>query len=330
MRAAVYSRYGPPEVVDIQEVPKPIPGVRDVLIRVRATTVCAADWRLRKADPFIARIFSGLIRPKKTRILGMEFSGTVEAVGAAVTLFRPGDEVFGGTLFRFGAHAEYVCMPESGLLATKPANQTLEDAAAFFFGGMTVLSFLDKAKISPGDRVLVYGASGSVGVFAVQIAKYYGAHVTGVCSTANVELVRSLGADEVIDYTKEDFSRAGGVYDMVFETVGKAGWGRCLRSLKRGGRYVVVAGVGRKWFISNMVVGWLVGLWTSAAGTAKFISMPTKNGNERLKLLKDLIETGKLRTVIDRCYPLDQIREAHRHAEAGHKKGHALVLVERV
>jgi NADPH:quinone reductase-like Zn-dependent oxidoreductase len=328
MRAAVYTRYGPPSVVQIKEVEKPVPKNDEVLVRVRAATVCAADWRVRKADPFLARLFNGLWRPRKIKILGIEFAGTVELAGSAVTRFSAGDLVFGGTLFKFGTHAEYVCLSESDLFALKPANTTLEESAAFFFGGMTVLSFLNKAKIQAGQRVLVYGASGSVGVFAVQLAKHFGAHVTAVCSTANLSLVKSLGADEVVDYTKEDFSRAGRVYDMIFDTVGKSGFWRSLRSLKRGGTYILVAFLGRKWFISNLLGAVLGGMWASLTGTARVVSVPQRGELRDLLFLKKLIEAGKLRTVIEQRYLLAQIAEAHRHAEAGHKKGHVLIVCE--
>jgi NADPH:quinone reductase-like Zn-dependent oxidoreductase len=195
---------------------------------------------MRKADPVLARLMNGLLRPHKVQILGMEFSGQVEAVGNAVPLFAVGDQVFGATGFRFGAHAEYVCVPDTAVLAPKPVNMTFEEAAAVPFGGVSALDFLRRAKIHAGQRVLIYGASGSVGVFAVQLAKHFGARVTGVCSTANPDLIKSLGADEVVDYTKEDFSKAGRIYDMVFDTVGKSGWSRSLKSLRRGGSYVRV------------------------------------------------------------------------------------------
>jgi NADPH:quinone reductase-like Zn-dependent oxidoreductase len=328
MKAAIYRRYGPPEVVQIAEVEKPVPKAGDVLVRVRASTVCAADWRLRKADPFVVRAVAGLWRPKKTGILGMEFAGTVESVGSNVTRFGAGDQVFGGTLFKFGTHAEYVCLPETGLLAKKPDNMPLEEAAAVFFGGMTVLGFLAKARIHPGQKVLVYGASGSVGVFAVQLAKHFGAHVTAVCSTDNLAWVKSLGADDVVDYTKEDFSRAGRVYDMVFDTVGKSGFWRSLRSLKRGGSYLLVGGFGRKTFVGNVVGGVLGGMWGSVTGAARVVGMPKHAGIESILLLKELIEAGKVKTVIERRYSLGEIAEAHRHAEAGHKKGHVLVMLE--
>ena len=258
-------------------------------------------------------------------MLGMEFAGTVESVGKAVTRFAEGDQVFGSTGFEFGTHAEYVCVPEDGALATKPANMTLEEAAAVLFGGVSALFFLRKAKIQAGQKVLIYGASGSVGVFAVQLAKYFGAHVTGVCSTTNLDLVKSLGADEVVDYTREDFSRAGRVYDIVFDTVGKSGFSRSLKALKRGGSYVLVGGSGR---LSSMLGVALRGMWVSLTGAAKVISGVARAAAEDQSFLKGLIEAGKLKTVIDRRYSLDEIAEAHRHAEAGHKKGHVVILLE--
>lgn len=314
--------------MQLKEVARPVPKDDEILVRVCASTVCAADWRVRKADPFLARLFNGLWRPKKIQILGMEFSGTVDSVGKAVTGFAAGDEVFGGPLMTFGAHSEYVCVAQNALLTKKPVNATLEEAAAYCFGGMTVLTFLNKAPIREGQRVLVYGASGSVGVFAVQVAKHFGAHVTAVCSTANLGLVKSLGADEVVDYTKEDFSRAGRVYDMIFDTVGKSGFWRSLRCLKRGGSYVLVAFLGRDWFITNVMGALLGGLWASLTGAAKVVSVPQRGELRDLLFIKELIESGKLRTVIERRYRLDQIAEAHRHAEAGHKKGHVLVVCE--
>jgi NADPH:quinone reductase-like Zn-dependent oxidoreductase len=321
MRAAVYERYGSPEVLHVTDVPKPSPGEKDVLVRVHATTVCAADWRLRSANPFLVRIMNGLWRPK-TRILGMEFSGTVESVGKAVTRFAPGDAVFGSPGFCFGAHAEYVCLPEDGNLARKPANMTFAEAAAVLFGAVSAADFLRRAKVGPGQKVLVYGASGSVGVFTVQLAKVMGAQVTGVCSTPNLDLVKSLGADEVVDYTKEDFSRAGRVYDVVFDTVGKSGFARTLRSLKRGGAYVRIGASGGTLTILG---GILRGIWISATGAAKMIGGVAKTAPGDLAFFKELIEAGKLRTVIDRRYPLDEIAEAHRYAEAGHKKGHVVI-----
>jgi len=323
VKAVVYTRYGPPDVLEIKDVAKPVPGNNEVLVRIHATTVCAADWRLRKADPFIVRLMNGLWSPR-IQILGMELAGKVESVGKAVTRFREGDQVFGATGFKFGAHAEYACLPQDGLLEIKPANMTFEEAAAVPFGAVTALHFLRKAKIQAGQKVLVYGASGSVGVFAVQLAKHFGAHVTGVCSTANLDLVKSLGADEVIDYTREDFSTAGPVYDIVFDTVGKSGFARSLKSLKRGGFYVVIAPSGG---LASVVGDILRGIWVSMTGAAKVIGGMARAAPGDLAFLKGLIESGKLRTVIDRRYSLDEIAEAHRHAEAGHKKGHVVILL---
>jgi len=321
MKAAVYSRYGPPDVVQIQNVEKPAPKDNEVLVRIHATTVCAADWRMRKADPFLIRFMNGLWGPKKIHILGMEFAGNVESVGTSVTRFREGDQVFGSSGMKFGAHAEYACLSEDGL-AIKPVNMTLEEAAAVLFGGVSALHFLRKAKIQAGQKVLIYGASGSVGVFAVQLAKHFGAHVTGVCSTANLELVKSLGADEVVDYTREDFSKAGRVYDIVFDTVGKSGFSSSLKSLKRGGFYVLVGGSGH---LSSILGSILRGMWVSMTGAAKVISGVANGTPEDQSFLKGLIEAGKLRTVIDRRYSLEDIAEAHRYVEAGHKKGHVVI-----
>src|ERR1700730_18352867 len=298
MKAAVYTRYGPPDVLEIKDVEKPVPKDNEVLVRIHAGTVCAADWRLRKADPFIVRFMNGLWRPKKIHILGAEFAGTVETVGKAVTRFREGDQVFGSNGFKFGAHAEYTCLNEDALLAIKPVNMTFEEAAAVLFGGVSALHFLRKAKIHAGQKVLIYGASGSVGVFAVQLAKNFGAHVTGVCSTANLDLVKSLGADEVVDSTREDFSRAGKVYDIVFDTVGKSGFSRTLTCLKRGGSYVLVGGSGR---LSSILGVILRGIWVSLTRTAKVVSGVARAAAGDQSFLKGLIEAGKLRTVIQRC-----------------------------
>ena len=316
MRAAVYSSYGPPEVVRIADVEKPVPKDNELLIRVRASTVSAADWRLRSASPFVARFMVGLLRPRKPMIGGMELAGVVESVGRNVTRFRAGDEVFGGSR-TFGGHAEYVCLPESSI-CLKPVNMTFDEAAAVVFGGFSALSFLRRAKIQAGQDVLVYGASGSVGVFAVQLAKYFGARVTGVCSTANVDLVKSLGADRVIDYTREDFSTSGHKYDIVFDTVGKSGTARSLKVLEQGGAYVQIAPTGGSDSLA-LIWAWVTRVrvvWGVASGSP-----------DDLKFLKQLIEDGKLKTVIDRRYSLDQIATAHRHAEAGHKKGHVVIVV---
>ncbi len=322
MRAAVYTRYGPPDVLEIKDVQKPVPKDNEVLVRIHATTVCAADWRMRKADPFIIRFMNGLLSPK-IHILGTEFAGTIESVGNAVTRVAIGDEVFGSTGFKFGTHAEYACLPEDGLLAAKPANMTFDEAAAVLFGGASALHFLRKAQIAPGQNVLIYGASGSVGVFAVQLAKHFGALVTGVCSTANLHLVQSLGADRVVDYTREDFSSAGPVYDIIVDTVGKSGFSRSVQSLKRGGCYVLIGGSGR---LSAIAADLLRGMWITRTGRAKVIFGVASAARADLAFFKELIEAGKLRTVIDRRYSLEQIAEAHRYTEAGHKKGHVVIV----
>jgi len=316
MKAAVSGR----GVVQINDVEKPAPKDNEVLIRVHATTVCAADYRLRNM-PYIVGWIIGL---GKGKILGMELAGTVDSVGKAVTRFRAGDQVFGGTGFKFGAHAEYACALESRL-EMKPVNMTLEEAAAVLFGGLTALYFLRKANIQSGQNVLVYGASGSVGVYAVQLAKHFGARVTGVCSTANLDMVKSLGADDVVDYTKEDFSRAGRVYDMIFDTVGKAGFSRSLKSLKRGAPFVRIAPSGG---LSSIPGDTLREMWISITGAAKVVGGLPRSAPGDHSFLKGLIEAGALRTVIDRRYSLQEIAEAFRYAEAGHKKGHVIILLE--
>jgi NADPH:quinone reductase-like Zn-dependent oxidoreductase len=315
MKAAVYNS----GAIQVTDAEKPSPKNDEVLVRVHATTICAADYRLKSMPAIVA----WLIGLRKGKILGMELSGTVESTGPAATRFRPGDQVFGGTGFKLGAHAEYACVLQRGL-ELKPANMTLEESAAVFFGGMTALCFLRMAKLQRGQNVLVYGASGSVGVYAVQLARHFGARVTGVCSTANLDLVKSLGADQVIDYTQEDFSQAGPVYDMVVETVGKAGHSRCLKVLKRGGPLVLITISGGLWSILGDIVRQQ---WISITRAAKIVGGLPRIAPGDLAFLKGLIESGELRTVIDRRYSLDRIAEAFRYAEAGHKKGHVVILI---
>lgn len=320
MKAAVYRKYGPPEVVQIEEVEKPSPADNEVLLRIVASTVCAADWRLRKPDPPpVGWFMNGFLRPKKINILGMEFAGTVDLIGKDVTRFKVGDRVFGLT-WSFGGHAEYARVSQAQAVTKMPDNASFEEAAAIPFGGISALHFLKKAGIKAGQRVLIYGASGSVGTAGVQIARHFGAHVTAVCSTANLGLVQSLGADEVIDYTKDDFSTAGRIYDIIHDTVGKTHFARSLRALRRDGVYID-AGPGL-----SSVFG---GLWArvTGAGKVKVIGAVAQGGVPALDFLRELVENGEFRAVIDRRYPLADIAEAHRYAEAGHKKGNVVINI---
>jgi NADPH:quinone reductase-like Zn-dependent oxidoreductase len=329
MKAIVYTKYGSPDVLQLKEVEKPTPKDNEVLIRVYAATVAAED-PMRRSFTFSPlfwlplRIAFGLIRPRKT-ILGSELAGEIESVGKDVKLFRKGDQVFGVDISGLGAYAEYKCLPEEGVLAIKPANMTYEEAAPVC-GALAAWNHLkDKANIQSGQKVLINGASGSVGTAAVQIARYFGAEVTGVCSTTNLELVKSLGADKVIDYyTKEDFTKTGQTYDIIFDTVSKSSFSRCKGSLTQNGVYF--SAVPGLTIIFQM-------LWTSKIGSkkAKFSATGLRPVQERLKFLKEvnkLIEAGKIKTVIDRCYPWGQIAEAHRYVETGHKKGNVVITVE--
>ena len=317
MKAIVYVNYGAPEVLQLKDVEKPTPKDNEILIKIRATAVNSGDVRLRKADPFAVRFLFGLTKPKKN-ILGGVFSGEIEAIGATVKLFKVGDPVFGATGMGFGAYAEYKCLPENAVLALKPNNITHEEAAVIPFGGMTALHFIKKANIQSGQEVLINGASGAVGTAAIQLAKYYGAYVTGVCSTANLSLVKSLGADEIIDYTKEDFTKNGKTYDVIFDTVDKISFSNSLKSLNKKGILILGA---------SGIAGMLLGLWTSITSSKKVITGIISQKTEDMIFLKTLIEEGELKPVIDRTYSLDQMAEAHEYVQKGHKKGNVAITV---
>ena len=317
MKAIVYTKFGPPDVLQLQEVEKPTPKDNEVLIKIHATTVVKEDPDMRASPGF-----NGILKPRHP-ILGQELAGEIETIGRDVTRFKPGDPVFGFDMF--GAYAEYKCMPENGALSIKPANISYEEAASVPNGALTALPFLrDKSKIQSGQTVLIYGASGSVGAAAVQLAKYYGAEVTGVCCTSNLEWVKSLGADQVIDYTQEDFTENGRTYDIIFDTVGKRSFSECKGSLTDGGLYLAT--------IPTPAI-MLQALWTAknSSKKVKFAAAGLRPASEKIKdlvFLTELIEAGKIKPVIDRCFRLEQMAEAHRYVEHGHKKGNVVITVE--
>lgn len=319
MRAVVHDRYGTPEVLRVEDVELPQPKDDEVLIRVLATTVNRSDCGYRAAHPFIVRYFTGLRRPKR-KVLGSELAGTVEAVGAGVTQFAVGDEVFGVSADEVGAHAEFICMREAAPLAKKPINMTFDEAAAVCDGGILALTCLRVAGVQSGMRLLIYGASGSIGTAGVQLAKHFGAHVTAVCNTANVATVRSLGADEVIDYTQQDFTKNGQIYDVVFDAVGKKSFWRCKGSLPKGGAFVHTD-LGFMW--QNPMLAVL----TKFIGSRKLLFPIPRYTKRDVLLLKELIEAGEYRAVIDRRYPLEDVLEATRYVETGQKTGNVVLTV---
>ncbi len=323
MKTVIQKRYGSPDVFQLVEVEKPVPADNEVLVKIYATTVTATEAVFRQGKPYISRLFTGFRKPKN-QTLGEELAGEVVAVGKDVTAFKIGDQVFGTAGPSFGANAEYLCIPQDEVIVSKPSNLTYEEAAGSVDGFLTALPFLrDKGQIQSGQSVLINGASGSVGAAAVQIAKYYGAEVTGVCSAANVELVRSLGADHVIDYTAEDFTVNGQTYDIIFDAVGKLTFSRSRKSLSSEGIFLE-AGM-------NMAILGAV-LLTSVFGSkkAKIAATGLRPPHERvkdLKLLKELMEASTIIPVIDRCYPLEQIAEAHRYVDTGRKRGNVVIRV---
>ncbi|NIQ89010.1 zinc-binding dehydrogenase [Candidatus Bathyarchaeota archaeon] len=323
MKAIVCTKYGPPEVLQLKEVEKPTPKDNEVLIKVHATTVTSGDCELRSPKIpnliwLIVRIFFGLTRPRK-KILGAYLAGEIEAVGKDVKLFKKGDQVFASTGARFGAYAEYICLPSTYAMAVKPANITYEEAAGAPLG-LEALHYLRKANIQSGEKVLVNGAAGSFGTFAMQLAKYFGAEVTGVDSTGKLDMLRSIGADHVIDYTQEDFTKNGETYDVIFDVKCKISFSRSIISLKQRGRYLLVNPGG----LSQMIRGF----WISMTSRKKVISGFANYKTEDLIFLKELIEAGKIKSVIDRRYPLEQTAEAHRYVEKGHKKGNVVITLE--
>jgi NADPH:quinone reductase-like Zn-dependent oxidoreductase len=325
MRAVVYDRYGPPDVLRLDNVERPVPKADELLIKIRAAAVTRADCATREANRrsgpaimLISRLISGVRRPKQ-RILGTELAGEVEAVGPMVSEFAVGDHVFGTSGFRFGAHAEFICMRESARIAHKPADMSFAEAAAICDGGLNALWCLRLAVLSAGQRILVYGASGAIGTAAVQLARHFGADVTAVCSTKNLELTRSLGADRVIDYTREDFTKNGQTYDVIFDAVGKHTFKRCRGSLDPGGSYLATDG------LRNLVLA----LWTSRIGDKKVLfSIPPRYTKRDVHFLKELIEAGKYRAVIDRSYPLEEVIDATRYVETEHKIGNVVLTID--
>ena len=322
LRAIVYRQYGPPDVVGVEEVETPTPGEGVILIQVHAASVSSSDITFRRGRPVVARSATGFVKPKKP-ILGSELAGQVEAVGPGVTRFKPGDRVAAASAADFGAHAEYICLPQDGAIVPLPDDLAYRDAVGIFEGALTALPFLrDKGRIGSGQRVLINGASGSVGSAAVQLAKHFGAEVTAVTSGANIELVRSLGADHAINYTQEDFTRTGQTYDIIFDTVGKSSYGRARDALAPGGVYLSTV------LTMGIVLLSLVTRFGSkqARFTATGMRSPQQKSEDML-LIRDLIEAGALKPVIDRAYPLEQAREAHAYVEAGHKKGNVVLQI---
>ncbi len=332
MKAIVYTEYGAPDVLHVAEVQKPAPKDKEILIRVYAAPVNFGDIMARHfgsitpqkfSMPFLfwllARASFGFTKPKIT-ILGSEFAGEVEAIGKDVKRFKPGDAVFGYVGQAMGTYAEYLCMPEDGCVALKPANLTHKDAAAVPYGAIMALGLLRKVNVQPGQKVLINGASGGIGSAALQLARYYGAHVTGVCSTPRLEYVKSLGADVVVDYTKADFTQNGETYDLIFDVLGKCSFGRCKNLLKQNGRLLYASFKMKQLFQM---------LWTSMFSSRKVICALSSENPGDLIFIKELVEAGKIKSILDRCFPMEQAAEAHRYAESGQKKGSVMITMEK-
>lgn len=323
MKAVIWTHYGPPEVLQLAEIAKPVPGDNQVLIKIHAATVSAGDCEMRSMTlpawvRLPMRLYVGYRRPRRKTTLGQELAGEVEAVGKEVSRFAVGDPVFAQTGFAFGACAEYICLPEDGAIALKPANMTYEEAAAVPTGGLEALHFLTKAALQPGETILINGAGGSIGTFAVQLARHCGAEVTAVDSALKLEMLRAIGADHVIDYAREDFTSNGQTYDVIFDVVGKSSFSGSIASLKKNGRYLV----------ANPSLSLLLrGQWTSRTSDKRVILEMTSQASEDLVVLRELIEADKLRSVIDRRYPLAQTAEAHRYVETGNKAGNVIIQV---
>jgi NADPH:quinone reductase-like Zn-dependent oxidoreductase len=328
MKAIIWTAYGPPEVLQLQEIDKPVPGDNEVLIKIHATTVTAGDCETRILKfPFLLgllmRLYVGIRKPENIKIIGQELAGEIEAVGKDVRLFKPGDKVFAGTGFTKGTYSEYVCLaeePEEGVLALKPENMSYQEAAAVITGGLEALHFLRLADVQSGQKILINGAGGSIGSIAVQLAKYYGAEVTAVDSTDKLAMLSSIDADHVIDYTNEDFTRDGQIYDIIFDVVGKSNFNRSIRCLSKNGVYLIA---------NPRLGGMLRGTWVSKTSSKKVIFQMTKQTTEDLIYIKELVEAGKIRSVIDRVYHLEETAEAHRYVETGAKKGSVVIDVIR-
>ena len=320
MKAVVYTRYGPPEVLQLKEVEKPTPKDNDVLVKIHATTVNRTDCGFRKPEyGFIIRLVNGLFRPKKN-ILGSEFAGEIEAVGKEVKTFKQGDQVFGLSTGKFGAHAEYICIPEKGSVAIKPIPMSYEEAAAVCDGLMLAMTYIRKINFQKSKKILINGASGSIGSACVQLAKYYGADITAVCNTKNIELVKLLGAERVIDYTKDDFTKDEEIFDVVIDAVGKSSFFRCRKLLKPGGVYFSTD-------LGFMAQNMFLALWTPIFCRKKVKFPMPKDSKKDIEFFKELIEAGKYKAVIDRRYPLEQIVEAAKYVETEQKTGNVVITI---